>query len=64
MDIQKTGLLPNGSHPESCRYTIPNISGVGLQKSSYDGVDIVIKYEPDDAAAREKWRKEHRPAPK
>jgi hypothetical protein len=50
--------------PRKLQITIPNISGVGLQKSTYDGVDIVIKYEPDDPAAREKWQKEHRLAPK
>jgi hypothetical protein len=44
--------------------TIPNISGVGLQKSSYQGIDVAIKYEPDDPAAREKWRREHGLAPK
>jgi hypothetical protein len=50
--------------PQKLQVTIPNISGVGLQKKSYDGVDIVIKYEPDDPAAREKWQKEHGLAPK
>jgi hypothetical protein len=44
--------------------TIPNISGVGLQKSSYQGIDVAIKYEPDDPAVREKWRREHGLAPK
>ena len=38
--------------------TIPNISAVGMQKTTYQEVDVVIKYEPDDSAAREKWRKE------
>jgi hypothetical protein len=50
--------------PGKLQITIPNISGVGLQKSSYQGVDIVIKHEPDDPAAREKWLRErglHRP---
>jgi hypothetical protein len=32
--------------PRKLRITIPNISGVGLQKSSYQGVDIIVKYEP------------------
>jgi hypothetical protein len=44
--------------------TIPNLSGVGLQKSIYQGIDVAIKYEPDDPAAREKWRREHGLAPK
>jgi hypothetical protein len=50
--------------PRKLQITIPDISGVGLHKSSYQGVDIVIKYEPDDPAAREKWQKEHGLAPK
>jgi hypothetical protein len=44
--------------PERLQITIPNISSVGLQKSSYQGVDIVIKHEPDDPSAREKWLRE------
>jgi hypothetical protein len=50
--------------PQKLQITIPNISGVGLQKNSYEGVDIIVKHEPDDSAAREKWRREHRLAPK
>ena len=49
---------------QKLQITIPNISGVGLQKSSYQGVDMVIKYEPDDPAARERWQKERGLAPK
>jgi hypothetical protein len=49
---------------EKLQITIPNISGVGPRKSSYQGVNIVVKYEPDDPVAREKWQKEHGPAPK
>jgi hypothetical protein len=44
--------------PGKLQITIPNISAVGMQKTTYQGVDVVIKYEPDDPAAREKWRKE------
>lgn len=44
--------------------TIPNISGVGLQKSSFQDVDIVIKHEPDDLAARGKWQTERGQMPK
>jgi hypothetical protein len=45
--------------PQELQVTIPNLSGVGLQKSSYQDVKISIRYEPDDPAARERWRKEH-----
>jgi hypothetical protein len=38
--------------------TIPNISGVGSRKSNYHDVAIAIRFEPDDPAAREKWRQE------
>jgi hypothetical protein len=44
--------------PQKLQITIPNMSGIGLHKSNYQGVEIVIKYEPDDPAARERWRKE------
>jgi hypothetical protein len=49
--------------PEKLQITIPNISAIGLHKSNYQGVEIVIKYEPDDPAARERWRKERGLAP-
>ena len=44
--------------PRKLQLVIPNISAIGLQKSSYRDVEIVIRYEPDDPAAREKWQKE------
>lgn len=37
---------------------IPNISGIGLRKSNYHDIAIAIRFDPDDPAAREKWRKE------
>jgi hypothetical protein len=42
--------------PRKLQLMIPNISAIGLQKSSYRDVEIVIRYEPDDPAAREKWK--------
>jgi hypothetical protein len=45
--------------PQELQVTIPNISGIGLHKDSYRDVKISIRYEPDDPAARERWRKEH-----
>jgi len=50
--------------PRKLQITIPNISGVGLQKSSHEDVEIVLKYEPDDPAARDRWRRERGLAPK
>lgn len=35
--------------------TVPNKSLIGLQKSSYDGVDIMIKFEPDAPDERKQW---------
>jgi hypothetical protein len=43
--------------------TVPNISAIGLQKTSYQDVTIVVRYEPDNPTAREKWRKENRLPP-
>lgn len=37
--------------------TVPNKSLIGLKKDHYDTIEIVIKYEPDDPAERERWRK-------
>lgn len=50
--------------PQKLQITIPNISGVELRKGSYQGIEIVVKYELDDAAAREKWQRERGLAPK
>jgi len=38
--------------PQKLQITIPNFSGVGLQSSSYEGVNIIVKFEPDDPIAR------------
>jgi hypothetical protein len=43
---------------------LPNMSGVTVQKSSYQGVEIVVKYDSDDPAARAKWRRERGRLPK
>lgn len=37
--------------------TVPNKSLIGLQKPSYEGIEIVVKFEPDDPAGREQWLK-------
>jgi hypothetical protein len=50
--------------PRKLQITIPNISGVGLQKNNYQGVDVVIKYEPDDPAARDRWKRARGLSPK
>src|SRR5258705_11401525 len=46
--------------PRKLQITIPNISGVGLQKGSYQDVE----HEPDDPVAREKWQKKRGLMPK
>src|SRR5437763_4070816 len=35
--------------------TVPNLSLIGLQKPQYSGVEISMKFEPDDPAARDRW---------
>jgi hypothetical protein len=45
--------------PRVLQITIPNISGIGLQKSSYHDVTVAIRFDPDDPVAREKWKKDH-----
>jgi hypothetical protein len=44
--------------PRQLQVTIPNLSGIGMQKSSYQDVAIVLRFDPDDPVAREKWRKQ------
>ena len=39
--------------------TVANISGIGLQKTSYREVEIVVNYDADDPVARNKWQKDH-----
>ncbi len=50
--------------PRKLQITIPNISSIGLQRSSFQGVDIAVKYEPDDPPARERWLRERGLIPK
>jgi hypothetical protein len=38
--------------------TVPNRSLIGLQKRSSDGVEVVLKFDPDDPSDRERWLKE------
>ena len=42
---------------QELQINVPNKSLIGLQKSSYEGIDIVIKYEPDNPAEREQFLK-------
>jgi hypothetical protein len=44
--------------PQQLQITIPNISGIGLRKDSYRDVRIAVRFDPDDAPARAKWRRE------
>ena len=40
---------------QKLQITIPNKSTIGLQKSGYEGIEIVLNYEPDDPTEREQW---------
>jgi hypothetical protein len=44
--------------PQKLRITVPNISSIGLQRSSYMGIEIAIQHHPDNPAARESWKRE------
>jgi hypothetical protein len=53
--------------PDQLEISIPNLIPVGSQKSEYEGVQIVVKHNPDDpaaSAAREQWLIEHGLRPK
>jgi hypothetical protein len=38
--------------------TVPNKSLIGLQKASYEGIEIVVKFDPDDPAERQRFLQE------
>jgi hypothetical protein len=50
--------------PQKLQITVPNKSLIGLQKNSYEGIEVVIKFEPDDPTERERWLKSLGLAPK
>jgi hypothetical protein len=39
------------------RITVPNKCIVDLQKSSYQGIDVSVRFEPDEPAERERFLK-------
>lgn len=43
--------------PTSLEITVPNKSLIGLKKKTYEGIDISVKYVPDNLKEREEWRK-------
>ena len=50
--------------PQKLQITVPNKSLIGLKKESYEGIDVVIKYEPDNPEEREQFLKGLGLAPK
>jgi hypothetical protein len=62
-------VVEDGGHPENrpltqwlspqkLQITIPNRSVVGLRKSSYEGVAVVVKFNPENPAERDRFLKE------
>jgi hypothetical protein len=41
--------------PQRLELTVPNKSLIGLQRSSYKGIEITIKFNPDDPAERRQF---------
>lgn len=50
--------------PSKLQITVPNKSLISLQKSSFEGVEIVVRFDPDDPAERERWLKSLHPPTK
>jgi hypothetical protein len=50
--------------PQKLQITVPNRSLIGLQKRAFAGVEIVVKYDPDDPAERARFLQELGLAPK
>ncbi len=44
--------------PTKLQITVPNTALIGLDKKSHAGIEIAIKYEPDDPAERERYLKQ------
>jgi hypothetical protein len=36
---------------------VPNFSLIGLHKCDFEGVEVLVKFDPEDPAARERWLK-------
>ena len=49
---------------KTLQITVPNLSLIGLKKDSYEGVEILIKFDPDNPDARERWLEERGLKPK
>jgi hypothetical protein len=41
--------------PQKLQITLPNTSLTGLPKSSYQGIEIQVRFQPDDPVARERF---------
>jgi hypothetical protein len=44
--------------PRKLQITVPNKSLIGLKKSQHEDIEIVVKYQPDDPAERQRFLKE------
>jgi hypothetical protein len=44
--------------PQKLQITIPNNSIVGLKRASYEGLEVVIRFDPDNPAQRDRFLKE------
>ena len=40
---------------QKLQITVPNKSLIGLNKGGYKGVEIAVRYEPNDPVARQQW---------
>jgi hypothetical protein len=49
--------------PQKLQITIPNKSLFVLKRDRYEGIEIVVKYEPNDPAERERWLRSRGLAP-
>jgi hypothetical protein len=43
--------------PQTLQITVPNKSLISLRKPTFEGIEISIKYDPDDPVERERWLK-------
>jgi hypothetical protein len=43
--------------PNKMQITVPNKSLISLRKSNFEGIEIAIRFDPDDPSERERWLK-------
>ncbi len=52
-------MQPRWLSPQELQITIPNNSVVTEKRSRYGGIEVIVKFNPDDPVQRERFLEEH-----